>query len=633
MPGNVTSRGLNTMTEKKTPKSRLSARAASPKPRSLSEAPKPTLSPSPAFREPASRVSKDDTAVINPSTPRRTNTHARGLSLQMPTKETLDPSTAFPTSRGPPSPKLDTAYSYGSPSPMLPRRSRGMDFTRACTNLHLSTLATSSPEASPTIGVKGILIPQRRSLGSSILDSPSNISSSLWSSMPGAEKTVLSSSVSSVNMLDSDSDSDSDFEDMAIDRDAEDPILNTPGMNRLNGILMNSNLGSPGGESLAAFTSPGQSNFHSFTRARLRGGTKLKSRHSSSSASLHSAKPSPGPLSPRLVQSIETNNSGYFGMGLTKKQVQSRRESLSLGTDLLHLSDSEDNESKPGEKSSSGVNTDSPRVIRRAVTRRSNMLPKPKNFARIRAALLEESAPVENELKREAEVIRQVHENEPSLSSDPSPIIPSAPFTGEPEASADELGLPSEESGASQLSLPASNFGQHAERNSAGLGFWNAFDDRYRTPPPQLFPRESSSTLSDEAIEMSGSTNVISTIENPALMHLNRSRSRSRSTTPMPSNPPTAGDIARKINNKRRRDEDFDPAAFKRRAVSPGLSVQSSPVLPQSPTLTNERAWGRPPPKQQDRSNSGGSISNGVKKVGLQGMTETNDSLMNMSID
>ena len=114
--------------------------------------------------------------------------------------------------------------------------------------------------------------------------------------------------------------------------------------------------------------------------------------------------------------------------------------------------------------------------------------------------------------------------------------------------------------------------------------------------------------------------------------------SGSRSSTPIPSYAaPTAADVVRKVNNKRRRDDDFDPASFKRRAVSPGMSVQSSPILPQSPVLSGDKSWGHPPPKANghghgDRSNSAGSV-NGAKRVGLQGMVETNDSLMNMSID
>lgn len=73
-------------------------------------------------------------------------------------------------------------------------------------------------------------------------------------------------------------------------------------------------------------------------------------------------------------------NSGYFGQVLTRHQVQSRRESLSLGTNDLHLSDSEDGDGKgsgnaANQSSSSGTPAEGPRgVIRRAVTRRGNLL-------------------------------------------------------------------------------------------------------------------------------------------------------------------------------------------------------------------------------------------------------------------
>jgi hypothetical protein len=96
--------------------------------------------------------------------------------------------------------------------------------------------------------------------------------------------------------------------------------------------------------------------------------------------SINSSKPSPGPLSPPLVKSIENMNGGYFSQNLTRHQVQSRRESLSLGTDHLHLSDSEDGDGKGSgnaayQSSSSGTLGEGRRgVIRRAVTRRGNLL-------------------------------------------------------------------------------------------------------------------------------------------------------------------------------------------------------------------------------------------------------------------
>lgn len=622
----------------RTPRSSRTSAKGSPKPRSLSDAPKPVLSPSPAFREPLRRISKDDSAISDPSTPSRPQFHARGLSLHMSSKDTSENDMGSSIPRVPLSPKLDASQIYSSPASMLPRRSRGLDYTRACTNLHHSTLAEASPDASPVTG-RGIQIPPRRSLGNTVLDSPSNQSNALWSL--SNDRTNLSSSVSSVNMLGSDSgsDSDSSSDEMAIDREMDEAILTTPAASRLNAGLIPGLINSPGLEWMNGQPSPAQASlmsfqphFMNFRRARARKG---KSHHSSSSVSMNSSKPSPGPLSPGVLKSVENAGGSYFGTGLTKQQVQSRRESLSLGTNELHLSDSEDNTtSKPGAGHSlsdmDGPGNEGPRgVIRRAVTRRGNLLPKTKGFARIRAQLLEEAAPLESELRREAEVIRQVHENDPTVSQPTSPTLTSNnPFTSEPvEESIEDMVMDNKNL------LPPDSFSRQAERNSAGVGFWNAFDERYRTPPPSLLPRESSSAISDEAMDSTGS----SLVDNPALRHFNRSRSRS--TTPLASHAPTAADVARRVNNKRRREEDFDPSYTKRRAVSPGMSVQSSPVLPQSPVLTSDKAWSKLPPKTNghghghgDRSNSGGSL-NGAKKVGLQGMNETNEGIMSMSID
>jgi hypothetical protein len=98
---------------------------------------------------------------------------------------------------------------------------------------------------------------------------------------------------------------------------------------------------------------------------------------------------------------------------------------------------------------------------------------------------------------------------------------------------------------------------------------------------------------------------------------------------------------------KRRRDDDFDIATVKRRAVSPGMSTQNSPVLAQSPQYRDQNGiWGQPPEKKnsqgahsdtsqsshQASSSRTGSASGPGKKLGLQGMVDTNDGLMKMSI-
>lgn len=98
---------------------------------------------------------------------------------------------------------------------------------------------------------------------------------------------------------------------------------------------------------------------------------------------------------------------------------------------------------------------------------------------------------------------------------------------------------------------------------------------------------------------------------------------------------------------KRRRDDDFDIATVKRRAVSPGMSTQNSPVLTQSPSYRDSNGvWGHPPEKKnsqgansdtsqsshQASSSRTGSASGPGKKLGLQGMVDTNDGIMKMSI-
>lgn len=368
------------------------------------------------------------------------------------------------------------------------------------------------------------------------------------------------------------------------------------------------------------------------------------------------------------------------------KEARSRRESLSLGTDDLHLSDSEWDAEHRSKNQPNPDSTPERGVIRRPVTRRSNLLPKTKGFARIRAALMEESDPLNSDARREAEVVKQVQESDaeyrPKSHSQPTDSLSEA--------------LDTIESGLDMIdSRPPTrqpSFSIHAERNSAGLGFWNTFDhmppqpqiDRYRTPPPTHSNRDSISAMSDELTESITNTSHHSQqqqtqpqqpYDHPSsslLQHLHRSRSRS--TTPLASasnnnssQPPSANEAAKRVNNKRRRDDDFDPASFKRRAVSPGMSAQSSPVVPQSPTLlslSGDKSWGRPPagpngsgaasattpgkPDKVERSNSGGSTvsrdgqgqgqtnnntGTAPKRVGLQGMTEANEGFMSMSID
>ncbi|KAJ5780102.1 hypothetical protein N7457_005262 [Penicillium paradoxum] len=588
----------------------------SPKSRSLSDASRPTSSTQPSTGDLSRPQSKDDNAIPSlPATPRRSSVPHSNFSLNLPTK----PAAVSPslTNRAPLSPKLDPSHTYGSPGSVLPRRSRGLDFSRACTNLHHSTLAESSPDSSPIVGGRGMPIPPRRgSIGAtSILP---------YSTSGPVDRTTISSSMSSVNMMESDTSSSEEDESMG---DRDDIMINTPQATRISAPSpFASNIQSPGNEWMGGYSQAAAS-LMSFQRARFRKG---RSRHSSSSASGNSSKPSPTPHSPPILKSVENSTGGYFA---PRNTVHSRRESLSFGTRDLRLSDMSDDSENRVTRSGSPVFTPHSEgggplgVIRRAVTRRSSLLPKTKTFARIRAALMEEGAPVDSDMKREAEVVRQVRDTEP----EPTPAL--GEFTSlQPSsfdlAQADEPAIKTEIDASS-----SDTFGKQASRNS-GAEFWNSFDGRYRTPPPARQGGPSSVADDEMCMDMTPSTTIGS-------ITADSFKPRSRSSTPHAPVMPSIGEICR----KRRRDDDFDPNLFKRRAVSPSVSAQSSPVMTHSNNVNDmgPNIWG-PPPKPGlgapfSERLSAESVSRttphagGMKRVGLQGMTEASDGFMNMSID
>ena len=326
--------------------------------RSLSDASKPTSQPSTGdlSRPP----SKDDGIPALPATPRRSSVSHPSLSLNLPSKTAASPS----LNRAPLSPKLDPSHIYGSPGSVLPRRSRGLDFSRACTNLHHSTLAESSPDSSPTVGGRGMAIPQRRG-------SPGATSVPPFSTSGPADRATISSSMSSVNMMESDTSSSEEEDESMGDRD--DIMLNTPQATRMGNASNSfaSNIQSPGNEWMGGYSQAAAS-LMSFQRARFRKG---RSRHSSSSASGNSSKPSPTPHSPPIMKSVE-HSAGYFA---PRQTAHTRRESLSLGTRDLRLSDmSDDGESRAtrGESPIHATHSEGGPlgVIRRAVTRRGSLL-------------------------------------------------------------------------------------------------------------------------------------------------------------------------------------------------------------------------------------------------------------------
>lgn len=167
----------------------------------------------------------------------------------------------------------------------------------------------------------------------------------------------------------------------------------------------------------------------------------------------------------------------------------------------------------------------------------------------------------------------------------------------------------------------SSSFKQHAIRHSKGKEFWDTFsDDSNRTPPPGFLHRGSTSGVSDDISPSMSTPPSAITIPPPG------GSSPPRVSTPQP---PTAAEITRKLNNKRRRDDDFDPTSFKRRAVSPAMSVHNSPIM-QSPM--QREPWGGRPSGNSEGAKGGGN-GGPMKRVGFQGMVDTNDGLMKMSIE
>lgn len=137
-----------------------------------------------------------------------------------------------------------------------------------------------------------------------------------------------------------------------------------------------------GGDGVGFF-SPAAAKLMSFQRALFNQKGRGKA---ASKAGGSNVMQSPGPPSPPLVKSIESSSlGGPFSPRISAKHdMGSRRESLSLGTKDLNLSDREEsdegafstnsNEHHGSSKHAKPSLDDRKNVIRRAVTRRGNML-------------------------------------------------------------------------------------------------------------------------------------------------------------------------------------------------------------------------------------------------------------------
>ncbi len=370
------------------------------KARSLSDGGGTQLSPSPHIIEAARRTSKDDSSLhgINrdrdrdidtPVTPRRPDFAFRAsglnLSLQMPRRDSTTPAptvtagaagatdatnasatnhhlkhTLTPT---PLSPKLDHSQIYASPTNILPRRSRGLDFSRAATSLHHSTLAEqSSPDSSPTIGGRAMNIPGRGH-GEYGAEQTSN---SLWSMMGTRERNHLCGSVGSANnMVGTDSSSSSGDDDF-MDDDMEDAIMSTPQAAR-SSLQLGHQI--PGQSSNVVpwlpDASPAVSSLSSFrTRPRKHPKRKLRGL-----LGLGFKPTTPGTLSKSPPSSAAKEKRDAA-------MSHPRRESISWAANQLHISSSEAEEKgmELGEALPSSGKEGQRGVVKRVVTRRGNLL-------------------------------------------------------------------------------------------------------------------------------------------------------------------------------------------------------------------------------------------------------------------
>ena len=309
------------------------------------------LSPSPYISESANRISKDDSSInttkespATPTTPSRPLFAPRNLSLNMPVRQFTPPpaaaSNAFARPAAPLSPQLDHSQIYATPANVLPRRSRGLDFSRAATSLHHSTLAEqSSPDSSPTMGGRAMAIPGRRADGTG----PEQTSSSLWSMMGNQEKVAISGSLGSNHAMVSDSSSSDDDHDM--DEDMDDTYVMTPQVTKTMPIG-HSGMSGP-------FGSPASNSFTNFQQRRPRKNHK-KDR---------------GPYG---LGFHSINNSSSRSPPST---ANARRESISWQANKLRISGNDGEDKGRGSSEGDGMSSDGQRgVVRRAVTRRGNLL-------------------------------------------------------------------------------------------------------------------------------------------------------------------------------------------------------------------------------------------------------------------
>ena len=567
------------------------------------------LSPSPKFKEPPPKIPRDDNVIISTPSKLSGRVHRESLVLQMPPRDQMATASGTMSGRSTPmqSPQVERENTFESPTSMLPRHSRGLDFSRACTNLHHSTIPDqSSPDSSPKVSHRALKIPSRRqsTVSSMVMDSPrSNGANSFWNDRAFRPRSLGSTTAATTSEASS-SDSDSD-EEMKSRYDPDD-VLSTP--------IMHKQANSVGG------ITPYGSREETVIGGALHNPSPISRRYTPYRRSTKGSGGRLAVLRTQHLNGIEENNSSGSSTDPNEMPIDTpiaRRDSISTVTRSLQLSTNSNSNSQDSDtETSPAFKFQSPQVVRRPVTRRSNLLPKTKGFARIRAALQEESSPVDTDIRRDAEVVRQVRVGSasntfiPELSTqstacsspDLNPTLPERhPMDGTDMGEIDALGvtLPTTEGGSYTSTVSM----DERSRNSTGNLFAHLLaPSRLTTTPPPFFRstrhRSSSGALSEDARMESLSQTTVTN---------RRSQSQSsperETPEPFPAPPlPSAAEVLAKAHGKRRRDDDFDPSSIKRRAVSPGMSVHSSPVLGQSPVSSTSGWWGKP---KESRENSG----------------------------
>lgn len=234
--------------------------------------------------------------------------------------------------------------------------------------------------------------------------------------------------------------------------------------------LMDTNSGSLGSAGHPSNATPMESAaaISLLNHQKARFGARLTSRRPSSSSRNRSMM-TPSPIiQPTRTLMMGGNSGGYeYPMG--------RRGSLTLGPSALEYE----------------IDRPEHGVVRRAVSRRGSLLPKTKNFQRIKAALIEESSPIDLEVKREAEITRQIREEDgPHNCKSPQQTqLEGRPSTMESELAniGEEEGTESGDSTSQSTRGVAISFSKQAERHASG-GFW--FGDQMEgiNGSPPTFP-------------------------------------------------------------------------------------------------------------------------------------------------